>query len=73
MQSQLSNAILQKISVCGGVMINPSIHLTFLGVKNYEVTVFSIMRHLKWLVWMMMDLMYTLRGVRGVESQFFSL
>lgn len=62
-----------KISQFGGVMINPSIHLTFLGVKNYQVTVFSIMRHLKWLVWMMMDLMYTLRGVRGVESHFFSL
>lgn len=52
LQSQLLNAMLHKISVWG-VMINPSIHLTFLRVKKY---MFSIMRHLNglsgwWWIW----------------------
>lgn len=44
-QSQLLTAILQKISG-GGIMVDPSFHLTFPGVKNPGVSMFPVTKHL---------------------------
>lgn len=66
-QSQLLTAILQKISA-GGIMVDPSIHLTFPGVKNCGVTMSPVTEHLD-------DdgSDAYIRGIRGVGSQFFCL